>query len=128
MTMKSIIAGSLAKPPVEKTSAKGNSYLLATIAEKNGDKTRWITCFVFGDVELGQFRLMQVGEPVCVSGEINAEIYTPAGGEPRVSWSIVVDGVLTARQKPKDKSPGREIAHKSWAAPKKEDFSDAIPF
>jgi hypothetical protein len=39
------------------------------------------------------------------TGNVEAEIYTPEGGEARVSWRFTADAVLTARKAPK--SEGR---------------------
>ena len=60
---------------------------------------------------------MKVGEPIAVSGEFSAELWTPeGGGEPRLSWKITADAVLSAKAKPKQRT-GREVADTSWAAP-----------
>ena len=59
----------------------------------------------------------KVGEPIAVSGEFSAELWTPeGGGEPRLSWKITADAVLSAKAKPKQRT-GREVADTSWAAP-----------
>jgi hypothetical protein len=48
---------------------------------------------------------MNIGEPIAVSGEINAELWTPEdGSEPRLSWKITADAVLTARRQRQGRS------------------------
>ena len=42
-----------------------------------------------------------VGDPVALAGNVEAEIYTPEGGEARVSWKFTADAVLTTRKAPK---------------------------
>jgi len=63
---------------------------------------------------------LKVGEPIAVSGGIDAEIYAPAGSEGRISWKITADAILSAKAKPKPKAEqraGREVAEASWVAP-----------
>jgi hypothetical protein len=129
--MRAIISGSLFKQPIEKTSAAGKPYVLATIVEKIGDKKRWIKAFIFSESTCAEVRRLGDGDPIAVAGEIDADVYTPQGGEPRVNWTVVVDGVLTARKPKREPRPesesfkprankgvsGASIASKSWAAP-----------
>jgi hypothetical protein len=59
---------------------------------------------LFGDGAQDVLRL-SVGDPVALAGNVEAEVYTPKGGEPRVSWKFTADAVLTARKAAK--SEGR---------------------
>ena len=56
----------------------------------------------FDEASIAAVLSMKVGEPIAVSGEINAELWTPEdGSEPRLSWKITADAVLTARRRGK---------------------------
>jgi hypothetical protein len=60
------------------------------------------------------------GDPLAVAGEFDCQAYKTDAGEDSLSWSIMVDAVLSARAKPKPKAEqraGREVAEASWAAP-----------
>jgi hypothetical protein len=146
--MRGITSGCLTGPPIEKISKPGKAYLLATIVEKNGDKTRWIKAFIFSESACEEVRRLSDGDPIAVAGEIDATIYAPPGAEPRVNWSIMVDAVISAHRKPKAKressilrartasvgpADGKTTAERSWAAPASStqagaDFNDDIPF
>ena len=142
MTTRGIVSGALQKPPLQKTSANGNAYLLATIRDGSGDGARWWSAFVFNQDDITRVADLQAGDPLAVAGEIDASLYTPKDGQPRVSFSIRVDGVLTARKPPREprdaparkgrpaaRETAREAAARSWAAPNRGDGpDDAIPF
>jgi hypothetical protein len=58
---------------------------------------------LFGDSVQDVLRL-NVGDPVALAGSVDAEVFTPEGGEPRVSWRFTADAVLTARKAPKSEA------------------------
>jgi len=72
-----------------------------------------------------------------VAGEFECGLYSPAGAETRLSWTIRADAILSARPKPKKAKPkpsataphrtGPEIAASSWARPSM-GGDDEIPF
>jgi single-stranded DNA-binding protein len=140
--MRAIVSGAVFKAPLEKTSAAGRSYVLATIVEKIGDKKRWIKAFIFNEAACAEVRRLGDGDPIAVAGEIDADVYAPDGGEPRVNWRVTVDAVLSARKPTKAKANGESfkprakrgvsaasIASKSWAAPAVGGArDDSIPF
>jgi single-stranded DNA-binding protein len=133
--MRCVVSGSLSKQPIEKTSKSGNSYLLVKIVEKNGEKKRWISAFIFDEAACEEVRRLGDGDPLAVAGEVEADVYTPDGGEPRINWTIVVDALISARRKPKSEretAPKRQrgattfgSAHGAAQAP---EFDDDIPF
>jgi len=147
--MRGIVSGCLSGQPIEKTSKNGNPYLLATIVERIGDRKRWIRAFIFSESACDEARQLADGEPIAVAGEIDASVYQPDNGSPRVNWSITVDALISARRKPKSKhvdepgdeafrprgarapGDGKRIAPSSWAAPQASGaaaLSDDIPF
>ena len=56
-----------------------------------------VVLIVFGDGVQDVLRL-GVGDPIALAGSVDAEVYTPEGGEPRVTWRFTADAVLTARK------------------------------
>ena len=133
--MRGIVSGCLSGQPIEKTSKNGKPYLLATIVEKIGDRKRWIKAFVFSESACEEARRLADGDPIAVAGEIDASVYQPDNGEPRVSWSITVDALISARREPKaerETAPKRQrgattfgSAHGEARVPK---LDDDIPF
>jgi hypothetical protein len=100
MTLRAIVTGSLSKVPVEKTSSRGNAYLIASVREGSGDATRYVSAFIFAEDEIETVRSLQVGEPISVAGELTVEL-SEWNGESRLNWKITADAVLSARAKPK---------------------------
>jgi hypothetical protein len=81
-----------------------------------GDAARWWKALVFGDDAMAKVLRLGDGDPLAVAGEFDCQAYKTDAGEDRLSWSIMVDTVLSARAKPKQRA-GREVAEASWAAP-----------
>jgi hypothetical protein len=100
MTFRAILAGSIAKSPVEKIGKSG----ILSVRETGVELARWFSVILFGDAVPDALRL-NVGDPIALAGSPDAEVYTPEGGEPRVSWKFTADAVLTARKAAK--SEGR---------------------
>ena len=48
------------------------------------------------------------GDPLAVAGEFDCQPYNTDAGEDRLSWSIMVDAVLSARAKPKKAKPSQD--------------------
>ena len=118
MTLRAIITGSLSKAPIEKTSSKGDAYLIASVRDGSGDATRYISAFIFAEDAIETVRSLQVGEPISVARELTVEL-KEWSGETKLNWSIRADAVLSARAKHKPKAKqrtGREVADTSWAA------------
>jgi Single-strand binding protein family len=125
VSARAVISGALHRAPVAKTSRNGKPFATFVVRERNGDADRYWSAVAFDQATIDALLSMKAGEPIGVAGAIDAEIYTPEGREPRISWKITVDGVLSAQRKPK--ANGREIAGKSWAAPTAGGVDDDIP-
>jgi hypothetical protein len=100
MTCRAILAGSIAKPPVAKTGKSGKPFAILSVRETGVEPARWWSAILFGDDVQDVLRL-SVGDPIALAGSPDAEVYTPEGGEARVSWRFTADAVLTARKAPK---------------------------
>ena len=98
MSARAIVSGALFKAPVSKVSKGGKPYALATVREGKGDAARWWKVFVFGDVAMAEVLRLGDGDPLAVAGEFDCQAYKTDAGEDRLSWSIMVDGVLSARK------------------------------
>jgi hypothetical protein len=128
MSARAIVSGVLFKAPQAKVSKAEKPYVLATIREGTGERTRWWKVFIFSESACEEALRLGDGEPIAVAGEFDCELYAPEGGAARLSWKLTADAVLSARRKPKVKSEstnrqpqaasGREAAAKSWAAPR----------
>ena len=127
MSARAIVSGVVFGAPASSIGKTGRPYAFVTIREGAGQAARWWKAFFFDEPIIGEILRFGEGEPIAVVGEFDAEIYSPAGGEARISWRIRVDGVLSARPnakpKPKAEKPasavnsGREMAASSWASP-----------
>ena len=95
--IRAIVSGVLTRQAEERLSKTGKPYLKATIRDGSGDGARWVAAFVFNDAVREAISGMAAGEAIAVAGEIDAEIFTPEAGPARISWSIKVDGVLSAQ-------------------------------
>jgi hypothetical protein len=87
------------KPPRNAPPRPVSSFATLTLRENVNGSTRWWRVVAFDEASIAAVLSMKVGEPIAVSGEINAELWTPEdGSEPRLSWKITADAVLTARR------------------------------
>ena len=128
MTARALVSGVIFKAPVEKISKAGNAYVTATIRDGKGDAARWWKALVFGDVAMAEVLRLGDGDPLAVAGEFDCQPYKTDAGEDRLSWSIMVDAVLSARAKPKKAKPSQDNPQpfdtKRWEGGPR----DGIPF
>jgi hypothetical protein len=116
-----LVSGALFKASEARTSKAGKPFVTATIRAKDGETTLWWKVVAFS--ESAQAELMRLGDGDAVR---QVELYTPDGGETKLSLSIVADRVLALRQPPKErKAPKeRDVPYRGGAAA----FDDSIPF
>jgi hypothetical protein len=147
MSLRAILSGAVGKAAELRTSKNGNSFATLSIRENVNGATRWWQAIAFNESVIEAVKELSVGEGLAVAGEINAEIYAPAGSEGRINWRIVIDAILSARRpkaKPEstDRKPraakgraapaapepsrGPALAAASWASPSP--LNDDIPF
>jgi hypothetical protein len=140
MSARAIVAGVLFRAPLAKTSKAGKPYVLATIRSGNGEAVRWWKAFVFSESAIEEINRLADGDPITVTGEFDCCLYSAAGAETRLSWSIRADAILSARAKPKTAKPQADKPPR--AAPAKSesraeplpsdrggrDFDDDVPF
>jgi hypothetical protein len=123
MSDRAIVSGVLFRPPATKTSKAGKPYVFATIRSGSGEAVRWWKCFVFSESAIDEISQLGDGEPIAVAGEFDCELYSPAGGESRLSWKITADAILSAKAKPKEQKGNRRASAWSDGGP-----NDGLPF
>jgi single-stranded DNA-binding protein len=121
-----LVTGQLFRAPEQRTSKAGKPFITATIRAKDGEALQWWRVTAFSETSQAEIMRLAEGDSLAVQGSFKAELYTPDGGEPKVSLSIIADRVLALRQPPKErKAPKeREAPRRGGAAA----FDDAIPF
>jgi hypothetical protein len=88
MTLRAILAGSLAKPPVSKVGKSGKPFAIVSVRETGIEPARWWSAIVFGDAAQDVLKL-SANDPVALAGSVDAEVYTPEGGE-RAAADVVM--------------------------------------
>jgi len=129
MSARAIVPGVVFRAPEAKTSKAGKRYVVATIREGTGDALRWWKGIAFSESAAEALLEIRAGEPVGVAGAIDAELYTPAGGEARISFKVTVDAVLSAKAKPKPRTKQAKVDRLPSSSPAREaDLDDDLPF
>jgi hypothetical protein len=137
VSARGIINGVLFRVPQTKVSKAGKPYAIATIREGSGDSVRWWKAFVFSESAIEDLMRLEDGDPIAVAGAFDCELYTPDGGDSRLSWKVTADAVLAARLKPKPKGSrappskggGRQVATDRAASSEQGGrFDDDVPF
>jgi single-stranded DNA-binding protein len=132
MSVQVLVSGALFKAPEQRTSKSGKPFVTATIRAKNGEVTQWWKVIGFSDSAMAVLMRLSDGDALSVQGCMKTETYTPKdGSEPRLSFSVTADHVLSLRQ-PRRKPPqGEGRSAKQQPSPKPQrapTFDDAIPF
>jgi hypothetical protein len=99
MSARTTVSFALHKAAEERTSKPGKRFATLTLHENVNSSTRWWRVVAFDEASIAAVLSLRVGEPIAVSGEINAELWAPEdGSEQRLSWKVTADTVLTARR------------------------------
>jgi single-stranded DNA-binding protein len=99
MSARAIVSGAMHKAAEERISKAEKRFATFKLRENVNGSTRWWSVIAFDEAAIAAVLVVKDGEPVAISGEITAELWTPeAGGQPRLSWKIIADAVLTARR------------------------------
>lgn len=101
MTAHALVTGTLWKAPETKTSKTGRKFTDAFLRSKDGDVTNWWRVTAFSEPTQAELQRLDAGDSVSVQGVMQAGIWVPDGGEPRLALSIVADAVTALRQEPK---------------------------
>lgn len=125
-----MISGALFRAPEQKISKNDKAYTVATLRSREGDGSQFWRLVIFHEAAQAEVMRLGDGDPLSVTGVLKAEIYTPEGGEPRLSLSIVVDQAIAL--KPKKKEPkgesDRPKANRAHAAPADPGLNDPVPW
>lgn len=98
MTALALISGVLFRTAEQKTSKAGNPYVSATIRVRDGDASTFWRITVFSESAQAELLRLSEGDALAAQGAMRVELYTPEGGEPRISLSHVADNVLALRR------------------------------
>jgi hypothetical protein len=73
VSARAIVSGALHKAAEERTSKPGKRF--ASLHENVNSSTRWWRVVAFDEASIAAVLSLRVGEPIAVSGEINAELW-----------------------------------------------------
>ncbi|MCI0598593.1 MAG: single-stranded DNA-binding protein [Beijerinckiaceae bacterium] len=130
MSAFAIVTGLLFRPPEQRTSKAGKPFVTATLRVKDGEASQWWKVVAFSESVQAELMRLGDGDALTVQGAFKAELYTPEGGEPRISLSIVADQVLALRQPPRTKKaprPKQERYVGAWRD-ERDGPNDQVPF
>jgi hypothetical protein len=123
MSARAIVFRTRHKAAEERTSKARKPFATFIVRESVNGTTRYWSGVAFDEAVITTIRTTRVGDPISVAGEINVDLWAPRDGrEPRLNWSIRVDGVLTAQPQRKPKA-----ATRSRDAPSDRAIDDAFP-
>ena len=94
---RAIVNGALHQAAKLRTSKNAKPFATFAISEslKNG-ATRWWQGIAFSESAIEALKELAVGEPIAVAGELDCELYAPAGAEITSGrWKITADAVLS---------------------------------
>lgn len=125
-----MISGALFRAPEQKISKNDKAYVVATLRSREGDGSQFWRLVIFSEAAQAEVMRLGDGDPLSVTGVLKAEIYTPEGGEPRLSLSIVVDQAIALKPKKKQPKDGadRPNANRAQAAPDDTGPNDPLPW
>lgn len=123
MSLIASIHGRLAADPVSRTTKGGKAMTTVNIAvdvtgrDAPEQETLWVGLLAFGNAADELLRASK-GEMAAAMGRLTRGVYTPAGGEPRESWSMLCDSVVVAKSsKPSGKArPQEQPDHRTQKA------------
>jgi single-stranded DNA-binding protein len=98
-----LISGTIFRAPERKVSRAGKPFATATVKCRDGDAFVFWRLTVFSESCQEELLRLTEGDAVACQGAMRAELYTPEGGQPRVSLSLVADAILPAKGRTKRK-------------------------
>jgi single-stranded DNA-binding protein len=116
-------AGTLARDPEQCSSAKGKTFVVATVRVGSGDKATFVNVIAFNEAAE---RLLQLrkGIAVSVAGRLELKTWTSKDGGERSGLSVVASEIAAARPCPRvrDAAPRR-----ARSTPRPSFSSDPLP-
>lgn len=101
-----LVMGTLFRAAEQKTSANGGKYVTATIKCRAADnRSEFWSVRAFNQATQDELLRLSENDALSAQGVMSASIYTPTGGEPRVSLSLLAENVLAAKAKKESKVP-----------------------
>jgi single-stranded DNA-binding protein len=93
-----LITGTLFRDPKPLISKSNKPFTVATVKASDATGSEFVKVFCWGDHAREALDGLKEGDAISVTGKLSGEIYTPPGGEPRVSLSINADQVLSLKK------------------------------
>ena len=86
MTVLVIVAGILAKPPVDKVAKTGRQYTSATLVDHETEHWWWLTAFASPAREL--LLACNPGDAIRISEKLRTSLFKPDDDEPRINHAV----------------------------------------
>jgi single-stranded DNA-binding protein len=97
-----LVTGALFRAPESRTSKSGKPFVTATIRAKDDDAMLFMRLVAFNEAARAELLRLKEGDSVAIQGPLQAELYRPEGGEPKLSLSMIANHVLALRQPPRE--------------------------
>lgn len=108
MTILSLVSGIVHRAPKSGLSKGGKNYTSLDLKFADGSATVFVRVTAFLPDIAAELESFKVGDPIAVTGRLQAQLFEPDNAPPRVSISLIVDRVMgikkPPRRKPTDKS------------------------
>ncbi len=124
MTIQALISGSVFRKPEKKISKNGKEFTAGTLRCQDGESFQFVRFVAFSESAQAELMRLDDGDSVSVQGPLKAELFTPEGGEARVSLSIVAAQALPLRAPPRERKP----AASTDPRPRQERLAGARPW
>ena len=123
--IRCLITGKLHDTPQARTSANGNSFVLAKVkADDKAGAWVWVSVIGFG-AEAERLLELKAGDAVAIGGRAELSVWADRDGNHHPGLNIVADELATLRGKPKARAPKAKPTRQPEAAGA--GFDDPLP-
>ena len=93
-----LLTGTLAGDPVERTSAKGDRFVTANLRVPAGPESIFIGAAAFDRTSADRLAELKKGSPIAAAGEFQPNNWVDREGVEHRDWRLLVNEVLTVSQ------------------------------
>ncbi len=128
--IRASLYGRLGADPVERETRNGKEMVTVSLAVNAGrpdvgEETQWFNLVAFGRAAKDMMRHAK-GDLIGCMGTLHQSRYTARDGQERISWSLTIESILSARTvRP---AGGRKRAETAKPAPAGTSVEDGAPF
>ena len=115
MTAVALITGSIFKPPEQRTSKAGKSFVVTTVRVVEGNNNDYWQILAFAETVQTDLMRLEFGDRLSAQGKLQVELYTSKNGQQKISRTLLTDHVLALRQ-PRSKRHA-EPGDGAWPGP-----------